>query len=251
VKPTKGRGGRGAERWNLVGPSIFASPAGEQLEGGELLARLVARSRREPLLVQPRLSAHRDLLSMTAGALPTTRVLTCLNKEREPEVMAAMLRTSFGQNVTVDNLHAGGIGALVDLDLGALSRSSDLGSDAQLGWFSEHPDTGARIEGRTVPCWEEAKALAVAAHRKFNDRVVIGWDIAILDDGPIFIEGNGNPDLDILQRFMRVGLREHKFAHLLAHHLQVRAACSRAPNALRSPTARSSVGANEAAEALR
>ena len=54
----------------------------------------------------------------------------------------------------------------------------------------------------------------MAAHRKFNDRVVIGWDIAVLEDGPILIEGNGNPDLDILQRFMRVGLREHRFAEI-------------------------------------
>jgi hypothetical protein len=175
-------------------------------------------------MVQPRLCVHPDLLSLTAGALPTIRVLTCLNEEREPEVMAAMLRTSFGKNVTVDNLHAGGIGALVDLASGALSRASNLGSDARLGWFSAHPDTGAAIEGRIVPCWQETKALAVAAHRQFNDRVVVGWDIAILGDGPIFIEGNGNPDLDILQRFMRVGLREHRFAKLLAFHLRLRGA---------------------------
>lgn len=222
VKPSKGRGGRGAERWDRIGPWTFAGPAGERLGGGDLLSRLVARSRREPLVVQPRLRAHPDLLNLTAGALPTVRVLTCFNEEREPEVMAAMLRTSFGNNVTVDNLHAGGIGALVDLASGALSRASNLGSDARLGWLSAHPDTGVAIEGQIVPCWQEAKALAVTAHRQFNDRVVIGWDIAILGDGPIIIEGNGNPDLDILQRFMRVGLREHRFAKLLAYHLRLR-----------------------------
>ena len=75
-----------------------------------------------------------------------------------------------------------------------------------------------------MPCWDQVKASALAAHRQFDDRVVIGWDIAVLDDGPVFIEGNGNPDLDILQRFMRVGLREHRFAGLLAHHLQQRGA---------------------------
>ena len=219
VKPCTGRGGRGAERWDRVAPRIFAN-GGQQLQGCDLLARLVTRSRDEPLIVQPRMRAHRNLLTLTAGALPTVRILTCLNAAREPEAMAAMLRTSFGKNVTVDNLHAGGIGALVDLDSGALSRSSNIGSDARLGWFSSHPDTGAPIEGRAVPLWEQAKALAIAAHREFNDRVVIGWDVAILDDGPILIEGNGNPDLDILQRFMHVGLRKHRFAKLLAYHLR-------------------------------
>lgn len=224
VKPTAGRGGRGAERWDRAGPSSFRGPPGEPLSGEDLLARLVERSRECPLLVQPRLTPHRDLLPLTAGALPTLRVLTCLDARGAPEVIAAMMRTSFGSNRTVDNLHAGGIGALIELSSGTLSRASNLGADAELGWFSAHPDTGASIEGHVVPCWDQVKASALAAHRQFDDRVVIGWDIAVLDDGPVFIEGNGNPDLDILQRFMRVGLREHRFAGLLAHHLQQRGA---------------------------
>jgi hypothetical protein len=222
VKPTCGRGGRGAERWDHVGPATFASPDGARRSSEELLRRLVERSRHRPLIVQPRLRPHSGLRDFTAGALPTVRVLTCLDREGRPEVVAAMMRTSVGSNKTVDNLHAGGIGALVDIRSGALSKASDLGSDASLGWFSAHPDTRAPIEGRIVPCWSEAKAAAVAAHRHFNDRVVVGWDIAILDDGPIIVEGNGNPDLDILQRFMRTGLREHRFGKLLAYHLRAR-----------------------------
>ena len=229
MKPSRGRGGRGAERWDTTGPGAFSSPAGEHLSANELLRRLAARSRREPLIVQARLRAHPDLLKLTAGALPTVRVLTCLNTKLEPEVMAAMLRTSFGKNTTVDNLHAGGIGALIDLKTGKLSRASNLGSDARLGWFSAHPDTGAQIEGSSVPCWDAVKALAIDAHRQFDDRVVIGWDIAVLEDGPILIEGNGNPDLDILQRFMRIGLREHRFAQLLAHHMRDRESLAVAP----------------------
>lgn len=233
VKPSTGRGGRGAERWNLVGPASFEGPRGERLGRDELLARLVQRSRHTPLIVQPRMCPHPDLLRLTAGALPTLRVLTCLNEQNEPELMAAMIRTSFGKNVTVDNLHAGGIGTLVDLDSGKLSKASNLGSDARLGWFSKHPDTGAPIEGSVVPHWDKVKTLALAAHRQFNDRVVVGWDIAVLEDGPILIEGNGNSDLDILQRFMRIGLREQRFAKLLAYHLQVRGAAPK-PRPLRS-----------------
>jgi Sugar-transfer associated ATP-grasp len=226
VKPARGRGGRGAERWDLVASATFASPAGDRLTSDALMARLVDQSRDVPLMIQPRMRAHPDLLPVTAGALPTVRVLTCLNTDNEPEVMAAMMRTSFGRNRTVDNLHAGGIGALVDLTSGMLSKASNLGSDAGLGWFSAHPDTGEPIEGRVVPCWDEIKARALEAHRQFDDRVVIGWDIAVLEDGPIFIEGNGNPDLDILQRFMRTGFREHRFAELLAHHLLERGAAT-------------------------
>jgi hypothetical protein len=198
---------------------MFASADGERLTADALLARLADRSRHIPLVVQQRLRPHPELAEITTGALPTCRVVSCLDENGEPEVVAAMFRSSIGRNVTVDNMHAGGMGALIDIATGTLGRASNLGGDARLGWFSVHPDTGAAIEGRVLPLWDEAKALAAAAHRHFDDRVVVGWDIAILGDGPILVEGNGNPDLDILQRFMPIGLREHRFGRLLAHHV--------------------------------
>jgi putative polysaccharide biosynthesis protein len=222
VKPVAGRGGTGAERWDYIAPNLFASPNGEQLTSSALLKRLVERSRQRPLLVQPRLRPHRELAAISTGALPTIRVVTCLDEQGRPEVVAAMLRSSIGRNVTVDNLHAGGMGALIDVPTGRLGPASDLGSDSRVGWFSTHPDTGAPVESRVLPYWDEAKRLAADAHRHFNDRVLIGWDVAILDDGPILIEGNGNPDLDILQRFMRIGFREHRLGELLRHHLRSR-----------------------------
>jgi hypothetical protein len=124
-------------------------------------------------------------------------------------------------------MHAGGIAAAPDIATGRLSRASDLGTDARLGWFTAHPNTGEQIEGRVLPCWEEAKALAIEAHRAFFDRVVIGWDIAILEDGPILVEGNGNPDMDIIQRFMPVGVRRHRFGELVAYHARQRVARER------------------------
>lgn len=222
VKPSRGRGGRGAERWDRAAPGVFSGPQGEQLEARELFARLLRRSRRQPLIVQPRLRPHPALAGLTAGALPTVRVVTCLDERGSPEVMASVFRMSIGANRTVDNMHAGGIAAAVDIATGGLGRASDLGMDASLGWFSAHPDTGETIEGRVLPFWEQAKRLAIKAHRAFADRTVVGWDIAILQDGPILIEGNGNPDLDIIQRFMRVGLRGQRFGHLVAYHLRHR-----------------------------
>lgn len=222
IKPTTGRGGKGAERWDRVAPATFENGAGKRLSADALLAELVLHSQRRPLLVQPRLEPHSGIADLTTGALPTTRIVTCLNETGHPEVVASMFRSSIGSNRTVDNMHAGGMGALVDVESGTLSKASNLGTDARIGWFSCHPDTGAQIELRVLPLWGEAKELALAAHRHFDDRVVIGWDIAILDDGPIIVEGNGNPDLDILQRFMPIGLRRHRLGELMGFHLRSR-----------------------------
>jgi len=218
VKPVRGTGGSGAERWDHR-ENGFSEPHAGLLTERELLARLAARSRRRPILLQPRIENCAELSAINNGALSTLRIVTCLDERRRPEVVAAVMRMAIGDNHRVDNFHAGGIAAAVDLDHGALGPASDLGMDARLGWVDRHPDSGAQITGRTVPWWREACALAERAHRVFDDRTIVGWDIAPTEDGPIIVEGNGSPDLDIVQRAMRSGLADSRLSRLLTHHL--------------------------------
>jgi hypothetical protein len=64
--------------------------------------------------------------------------------------------------------------------------------------------------------------LATRAHRAFADRTVIGWDVAITPNGPILVEGNSGPDVDLLQRPMRRGLACGRLGELIAFHLKKR-----------------------------
>jgi hypothetical protein len=123
----------------------------------------------------------------------------------------------------VDNFHAGGVAAHVDLETGRLSAATDLGRCAAVGWRGVHPATGAAIAGRRLPCWPQTKALAIAAHRAFADHVLVGWDVAVLADGPCIVEGNSGPDLDIMQRPVRKPAGEGRLAELCAFHLARRA----------------------------
>lgn len=218
VKPVTGRGGKGAERWDLR-DGLYRGGQGDIFTRGDLIAQLERRSLSEPLLVQPRLEGHPALAPLSNGALTTVRVLTCLDERREPELVGAAMRMAIGRNHTVDNLHAGGIAAAVDFASGTLGRASDLGTDCRLGWMDSHPVSGARIAGTKVPSWSAIKALAMAAHRVFADRILIGWDIAPTAEGPVVIEANGAPDLDIMQRFIRHGLMAARLGILLAYHL--------------------------------
>lgn len=218
VKPLAGRGGKGAERWDLKF-GRYCNPAGQSLDRAKLVAVLKQRSLAEPLIVQPRFASHPALGNLSNGALTTVRLLTCLDERGQPELVGAAMRMAIGRNRTVDNLHAGGIAAAVDLAAGTLGPASDLGTDCRLGWMDFHPASGARITGTVVPLWAEIKTLAADAHRAFGDRVLIGWDIAPTAAGPVVVEGNGAPDLDIMQRFVRHGLMAARLGVLLAHHL--------------------------------
>ena len=218
VKPNKGKGGRAARRWDYIGEGRFRSVKGKVLTERKLHARLVQESRSERLIVGRRLSNHPALADLSSGALCTVRIVTCLDERGRPEVTNAAMRMSQGKNVTVDNFHAGGLAAEVDIATGRLGRASNQGLKRTSTWHERHPQTGAVIVGRLLPCWSEAVELVVAAHGAFGARVLVGWDVALLADGPCLVEGNGSPDLDIIQRTSNRPIGNDRLGALLAHH---------------------------------
>jgi hypothetical protein len=227
IKPVNQRGGRGAERWQWINKGRFRGPDGTVLDSQSLVAELARKSRRTPRLVQPRMVNHPSIADLSNGALSTVRVLSCLNELGVPEIVAASFRMAIGRNTTVDNIHAGGIAAAVDIEAGTLGPASNLGDDAALGWLDCHPDTGGKIVGRTLPLWPDVLKLARWAHCAFADRVVIGWDIAIPVEGPTLVEGNIAPDVDLMQRPLRRGIGQGRFAELLLYNLRSRQAALR------------------------
>jgi hypothetical protein len=219
IKPVAGKGGTGIERWDLHGGKRVRQPSGETLDPDALLSHLKRRSATTKLFIQPRLVNHPGLAEINNDALATVRVLSCLNEAGEPEVLGAVMRMAIGGNTVVDNFHAGGIAAAVDLQSGRLGPASNIGKDARLGWLTHHPTSGAPIEGRELPRWRELEPFIVSAHRAVGDRILIGWDVAVTPDGWAVVEANGSPDLDIMQRIPGRGLMTGRFAELLAFHL--------------------------------
>lgn len=218
LKPLRGRGGEGAESWCYLGDGQYRSTDGEIVSGHALLERL---RRGKPYIVQARLTNHKDMKDLSNGALATVRIMTILDEGGRPEATHAVLRMAVGDNHIVDNFHAGGIAAPIEIATGVLGRATDIGLRPDRGWYERHPDTDGQILGRRLPLWRETIGLAVAAHAAFAGRALIGWDIAITDDGPILVEGNGAPDVDLIQRPYGEPLGNSRFGVLLAFHLQI------------------------------
>ena len=221
VKPITGRGGRGADRWRWR-DGVFEGVGGERETAQSLLKHLRQRSAAEDILVMACLANHPALAALALGALSTLRIVTCRNEGDVPEVLAAALRFPHRAGAVVDNFHAGGLAAGVDLRSGRLGPATDMGLARDTAWYSRHPVGGAAIEGFIVPFWPEAKALAEAAHLALGDRTIIGWDVAILPDGPCLVEANGFPDLDIIQRCTRMPLGRTRLCDILLLHLRRR-----------------------------
>ncbi|RBM09742.1 hypothetical protein NJLHNGOC_01595 [Novacetimonas cocois] len=224
IKPARGSGGRGAERWrwqgkDTQGQDIYTDATGHLAEE-ELRQRLVLRSNGRRTIIQRCLSNHPDIEQLAGQAVATVRMVTCLNEEGMPEITDAIFRMATRLDCVVDNIHAGGIGAPIDISCGQLGCASNLGMDASYGRLRHHPDTNRVIEGVRLPFWGEVCALACAAHATLTSYVIVGWDIALTGTGPVLVEGNSGPCLDIMQRMADRPLGDGRLAHLLAHHLQ-------------------------------
>lgn len=109
----------------------------------------------------------------------------------------------FGRNGSfIDNLTAKGIGGAIDIASGKVIAASDLNGVN----YNEHPDSGERIIGFTIPHWKEATELAKDLSTSLPLMRYCSWDLALTEDGWVLVEGNSMGRL-VQQGVFRKGLR--------------------------------------------
>lgn len=146
---------------------------------------------------------HEKLNELCAASCNTIRIMT-FNNKGTPEILWAGLRIGNGIN-NVDNFHAGGMATEIDLDTGVLKRPA---LDKELNEFTHHPVSKVKIEGFKLPYFDEVKAMVKEAALESDKILVIGWDVAIADNGPLIIEGNRSAGFDLVQVASRRGCKD-------------------------------------------
>ena len=121
----------------------------------------------------------------------TIRVVTCM-RDQVPEIVQTSIRIGMGDSV-VDN---GCLSAAVDISSGEIITPARNAHSA--GLYESHPDTNERILGSIVPHWTELMEMMKVLPCMLPNQQVIGWDMALSNDGWVMIEGNTNPAIQIL-----------------------------------------------------
>lgn len=98
----------------------------------------------------------------------------------------------------VDNWAKGGIFVGIDMESGKLF---ERGFIKQIYGTSvkSYIDSGVVFKDYEIPYFQEAVKLAQKLHTTMYRCHSVGWDIAITEQGPIFIEGNGLWEISLLQ----------------------------------------------------
>lgn len=155
------------------------------------------------LFIEEYVKQNKEINRLCKESINTIRIMTFAYNGKSEIVYAAM-RIGNGVN-NVDNFHQGGMGCKIDLDKGILIGDA---YDKDLNHFKVHPKSKVKFDGFKIPYWEEAKKLVLDASKVNNNIHMVGWDVAITDDGPTLIEGNRRPGFDLIQVLSKRGRKD-------------------------------------------
>jgi len=136
---------------------------------------------------EQRVKIHADLKTYSVKGIPDIRVIVY----NQVPVMA-MLRLPTEESGGKANLHMGGIGVGIDLSLGTTTTAI-----LHHRLIARTPHNRLPLGGIRIPFWNDILLLASRASQACGLNYV-GVDIAIdRDDGPLVLEVNARPGLDI------------------------------------------------------
>lgn len=156
-------------------------------------------------ILQKKYFSHKNLEAINSTALNSTRIFTILN-DGEPEFLCGYQGFATG-NATSDSWQHGSVYVGIDLERRTLKNFGLTSvSDKREGLLEEHPDSVIKFKDYKIPFLQETVELCIRAHRLLYFNFIIGWDVAITDSGPLIIEANEKPGLNVAQA-LNGGLR--------------------------------------------
>lgn len=207
IKPIDGLGGHNA----------FKIDEGE-IQNESKISKIFETIRNSSCLFQETLNQHDQVNNIYSKSINTIRVHSYYDKNNNTvEIVSALMRFGSQGNV-VDNGSAGGLFVSVDHEnwklIGAGKSYLRTGGKT----FPSHPDTGTIFNGKEIPFGEEIHSIIDKVARQFSSPFV-GWDVAITQNGPVIVEGNGDPHL-IMAQMACGGFRNHpRYSQLFAEYL--------------------------------
>ncbi|MDD4027713.1 MAG: sugar-transfer associated ATP-grasp domain-containing protein [Bacilli bacterium] len=155
------------------------------------------------LFIEELIIQNKDMNKLCDKSVNTIRVMTFVNNN-EVEILYAGVRIGNGKHA-VDNFHSGGMGVAINLKNGRLMGNA---LDKDLNEYKVHPLSKTKFNNFQIPCWENIISLVKEAALVNTNIKVVGWDVAISENGPIFVEGNRRPGFDLVQVSLRCGRKD-------------------------------------------
>lgn len=202
IKPARGSGGggivviAGREGDDWLGPGGRRYTLDElRKQISDIIFGVYSFDLSDAAVIEERVVQHAQMSILSPFGLADVRVILLQNQP-----VLAMSRIPTRASDGRANLHQGAVGVGIDLETGRSTHAILKNEPVQA-----HPDTGEMLVDRVIPHWPEimdiAQRAAAAVPLKY-----LGVDVGVSDHGPVMIEINVRPGLQI-QNANLVGLR--------------------------------------------
>lgn len=174
------------------GSDIYKINAHEVETSHQSIQDLFKRIIQSEFIFQETVIQHPSVDILNPSSVNTIRMDTFIDKNGKAQVMSGYIRMSTS-NTYVDNIGSGGCMVGLDLETGKLKRYgyTDFYTHP-IERLTSHPLTGTVFEGFKIPLLQEAKELITKSALLMPGLRLVGWDVAISEDGPVIIEGNSD-----------------------------------------------------------
>lgn len=133
------------------------------------------------------------------GSVNTLRIVIAKKKNASKyDVIETFHRFGCNESIPGDNVCRGGLIAPIDCQTGVLGKAT---SKKTLEFYSNHPDTGSKIEGVKVPHFNKIKKELLELSYQFPFFNFIAWDVVVTSNGFSIIEANTSSDIGMFQYF--------------------------------------------------
>jgi len=195
IKPNRGSQGKGILVIENKDDKYFYSPSGKRYSRQDLrhhISEIITGSFAQDGLadiayIEPLLVEHSSIAKFANLGLSDIRLIVC-----QASIISCMLRIPTKQSDGKANLHQGAIGLSINVQTGITEVASFKGES-----ITHHPDSGVELAGQQIPFWQKICDIALRAQVAIP-LGYIGVDVCIdKKSGPLVLEVNGRPGLEI------------------------------------------------------
>jgi len=189
VKPVDGLGGHGVKK----------------MESKDIknLEEFYDEVKKDNLLLEGYVIQNKKVSAICKESVNTIRIMT-FSYNGKSRILGAFMRIGNG-NSHVDNFHGGGMGVSINIEEGKLYGEA---IDKDLRHFEVHPKSGKKFDGFKIPNWDIITKTVLDAALMSKHIHVVGWDVAVTEEGCVLIEGNRRPGFDLPQVMADHGRRD-------------------------------------------
>lgn len=191
IKPIRGSKSKGFVRFIFnQNTNTYYSSQGKTITIKNILNHVLEITKKEntDFLIQECLINHNAIASFCNDALATVRILSFIDKNNNIVLFRPIIQIPQGKNV-LNYYHTGGFVYLIDIETGIASTQIETPMNVK--------ETALNLE---IPFWPSLKKDVIKLHSSLPSISLIGWDVAVTNNGCRILEGNLQPSLDIHQK---------------------------------------------------